>query len=228
MSVRKLTPEILDELPADHPDAVASRRDLRWINTVMGNHAWILDQLQRSAPGDTSIVELGAGDGTLAHAWVRQNKNPAATWTAVDMAESPTDWDALQNLYYVQQNLLDPPPANLKLDVVVANLILHHFTDSELAEIGRLWMQDAQWILVREPLRSRAMMRFVLYPLGLNRVTRHDMRVSIEAGFRQNELPLALGLSEDWSVKTRHTQRGAYEMCAHKRTIDASTRVTPE
>ena len=67
---RIIQPEVLDGLPADHPAAVASRKDLRIINRLM-NHAscldrktrWIQDKAKKSP---VRIVELGSGDGSLA------------------------------------------------------------------------------------------------------------------------------------------------------------------
>ena len=44
---REVEPEILDGLPAGHPDAIRSRRDLRLVNALMGNQRWILKQLHR-------------------------------------------------------------------------------------------------------------------------------------------------------------------------------------
>src|SRR6185437_12444078 len=68
---RAVLPEILDELPPADARAIRSRRDLQRVNRVMGScgilsravrHA--LDSAQaRAAP---RILELGAGDGTLA------------------------------------------------------------------------------------------------------------------------------------------------------------------
>ena len=74
--MRLILPEILDSLPSAHPDAVAARRDLRWINAVMGNGRWLVARLRTHLqPGDV-VVELGAGDATLARS-VRAAVPPA-------------------------------------------------------------------------------------------------------------------------------------------------------
>src|SRR5215471_590555 len=62
---RCMEAEWLDELPADHPAALGSRRDLRLLNFLMGN-AGIVAQALVSVSGEmqaTRIIELGAGDG---------------------------------------------------------------------------------------------------------------------------------------------------------------------
>src|SRR5688500_11559643 len=59
---RIVEPEILDELPAEAPEAQRSRGDLVRVNALMG-HAHLI---RRALPDNvTHVVDLGAGDGTL-------------------------------------------------------------------------------------------------------------------------------------------------------------------
>jgi SAM-dependent methyltransferase len=66
-SRRQVEPELLDDLAPDDARAQRSRRDLRRVHRAMGS----LSQLKRAIArlrlnaSPTSIVELGAGDGTL-------------------------------------------------------------------------------------------------------------------------------------------------------------------
>ena len=73
-------------------------------------------------------------------------------------------------------------------NTVVANLILHHFQDDALRELGELLRKRRRLVMV-EPWRSRVALAegYALWPL-VNQVTRHDMMVSIRAGFRRGEL----------------------------------------
>ena len=62
---RHVQPEILDELAADDPRAIQSRRDLQKVNTFMGHRGLVTNAL-RSAPASPQfVIELGAGDGTF-------------------------------------------------------------------------------------------------------------------------------------------------------------------
>src|SRR5919106_4196926 len=62
---RRSNPELLDNLPADDPRAIQSRRDLQRVNTFMG-HAGVVTRALRRPPAPMRfLVELGAGDGTL-------------------------------------------------------------------------------------------------------------------------------------------------------------------
>jgi hypothetical protein len=90
--------------------------------------------------------------------------------------------------------------------------MLHHFDDAALRALGAR-LTNARFLLAREPARRRLAMRFLLYPFRLNRVTKHDMKISIEAGFLGTELTGALGLrSPEWRVSARETALNAHQV----------------
>jgi hypothetical protein len=208
---RIVEPEVLDHLPEDHPDAIASRRDLRRINFVMGNERWIL-RMARNFPQAAArgIVEIGAGEGFLATKL--QREFPDAMVTACDLARRPKGLDA--RIEWQQGDLFaaDPPPRG---GILVANLFLHHFEGGKLLQIGRLCSQFDVLILC-EPNRS-VLPLWVGRLAGpfINRVTRHDMPVSIRAGFCQGELAALLGLDlRAWRIAETSTWRGARRVIA--------------
>ena len=90
---RIVIPEILDHLPADDPEAIRSRRDLRRVNLLMGNERWVCRTV-RGFPeaAGRGIVEIGAGDGVLCGMLARSF--PQARVTAYDLAPRPADLEA--------------------------------------------------------------------------------------------------------------------------------------
>ena len=193
---RVVAPEILDGLPADHADAIASRRDLRRINAAMGNLRWMREQITaRSRPGDR-IVELGAGDGMLAAMVCARRPELAGNYHALDLAPRPAGFPREASWHCM--NLWSGEAAELlrSAQTVAVNLMLHHFQDDDLRRLGLL-LEGCREIIVCEPCRRE---RFVYlarltFPF-INRVTRHDMVVSIRAGFRRGELTGLLGGAE--------------------------------
>ncbi len=208
--MRKLTPELLDSLPADDSGAIASRKDLARINSIMGNYRWILRSIPDNA---TEIVELGAGSGDLIH---RISKDfPGAKCIAYDLASRPAK--LRKRVIWKQVDILKStfavPGATL-----VANLILHHFTDDQISSLAPSISQFRE-LIFSEPHRAKAPLAFGKFaaPL-LHPVTRHDMRVSIEAGFQKNELSALLHLdSSKWIVKETTDFRGALRFHAKQR-----------
>lgn len=216
MPPRRVQPEILDELPPDHPDAVASRNDLRRLNALMGNGRWILRSLARlDLAGDRiHVVEIGAGDGALGRAIA--SRFPMVRYTAIDRMPKPPGWP--DELAWIVGDALEQTGA-ADGDVLVANLVLHHFSDEELASLGES-LAGYRAVLASEPARHRtahALARGARL-LGLNRVTQHDIHVSIDAGFRGRELADALGLRpEIWDARSEAGLLGAHRLVATRR-----------
>lgn len=199
---RVVRPELLDSLPGDHPDALRSRRDLRLINFLMRNERWILRQIE----GGT-IVELGAGSGVLTRQLAAIGKV-----TGLDLQEKPEGLDCGWKAGDLFETF-----AGSEGDVVVANLILHHFEDDDLEKLGKLIRSRRRFVSV-EPLRSRLSLveGALLWPL-LNRVTRHDMNLSIRAGFRKGELRELLKLGREWEWREEVSLLGGLRVLAWRR-----------
>lgn len=201
MRERVVVPEILDELAGDDPRALRSRQDLRMINAMMGNERWILRELQGTEVG---VAELGAGQGELLGK-VAGLLGERAVATGFDLQGKPKNLS--KGLKWKQgdlfQNLGEEPSP-----IVVGSLILHHFEEEQLLQLGQL-LAGREKLIFAEPLRSEiaVMEGYTLFPL-VNEVTRHDMIVSIRAGFHVGELPRLLGLEEGWVWEEKVTLRG--------------------
>ncbi|MFA6962464.1 MAG: methyltransferase domain-containing protein [Opitutaceae bacterium] len=211
---RRLEPEILDSLPPAHPDALKSRRDLRVINRVMGNARWFRSALASHVRPGERVLELGSGTGELA----RSLRPVAPLIDSIDRVPTPPAWPASARWH--QADICDFAGWN-EYPVVIGNLILHHFTDEALAKLGAALRPHARLLVFSEPTRKRFNQRFwdFITPLvGAHPVTQHDGSVSIAAGFRADELPLALGLDPQlWQWRITSSCLGAYRVIAERR-----------
>lgn len=211
---RTIQPEFLDTLPPHHPDALHSRRDLRLINRLMGNHRWLEETLRsRVKPGER-ILEIGAGTGELAS---RLNSAGIAA-DGLDLLPSPEDWPDSLTWHSADLRSFDRYD---DYPVVVGNLVFHHFSDAELAELGGRLRRCTRMIVACEPTRRRlSQLLFRVFGplLGASYVTLHDGYVSIAGGFSGDELPRDLGLSEaEWFVEQSIGLLGGYRMIATRR-----------
>ncbi len=206
MSERKVIPEILDHLPADDPEALRSRRDLRRINFLMGNERWVCRAVGRHAESARrGIVEIGAGDGILCGKLARQF--PQAAVSAYDFAPRPA---GLESRVRWHRGDIFTAPVPEATGVLVANLFLHHFEGESLARLGR-WVGNFEVLVFSEPDRARLphFLGGLMHPC-INRVTRHDMHVSITAGFTGGEIRRFMGLdAARWQSRESSTWRGA-------------------
>ena len=202
---RLVLPELLDELPVDDPRAVRSRRDLRWINALMGNEAWMLRQLRRHASAAANgVVEWGAGDA----AFTRKMRKcfPAIPLAAYDLQGAP---DGTEGIVWYRGDLTKQQPPE-RFGVLVANLFLHHFNDTDLSWVLP-WMSHCEVMIWNEPLRKNFAhgLGLLMHPL-INDVTKHDMHISIDAGFRKGELPaLFADEASHWKIEESEHWKGA-------------------
>lgn len=207
--MRKLTPELLDHLPHDDPGAMRSRSDLRRINRFMGNEDWITSVIPKRA---NHITEIGAGDGHLISKLSQQRQE--ADITAYDLAPRPAHLP--DSVKWIEGDLFSHAHPS-QGGTLIANLFLHHFTDTQLETLGE-WIRNFKTVIINEPLRSRLPMLLgkIAAPF-VHPITRHDMRVSIEAGFAPGELAKTLKLEKQgFKFREMTDWRGAIRVLASR------------
>jgi len=214
---RLVQPEILDGLPPCNIDAIASRRDLVKINQLMGNYRWIRAKIKAcSSTNADRYLEIGAGDGTLARHLFQHL--PRGSYDALDFSSQPESWPS--DSKWIAADLLQFRDYD-QYTHLIANLILHHFETDELATLGaKIHQSGVRHIIACEPCR-RSFHKVQLRAgksIGFNYVTLNDGCVSVEAGFRGDELPELLGLPRsEWTWQIDETWMGAYRMRAKRK-----------
>jgi hypothetical protein len=212
---RRVEPELLDELSANDPRAIRSRRDLRRVNALMGNTGVIASALLEACAGrpPRQFVDLGAGDGTfmlglakrLSPAW------PNVNVTLVDrqdivQAETLREFGALSwRARTVAADVFDwlERSREARFDLVTANLFLHHFEDAALTRLLELVSGRTNCFAACEPWRYPVALRASrwLWLLGCNQVTRHDAVASVRAGFAKGELSALWPGNGSWFLR---------------------------
>jgi hypothetical protein len=224
MKARKLTPEILDELDSAHPDSIASRRDLFALNAIMGHRRawrrWL--RAEFNGVGPRVIAELGAGDGAMAAEnvvaafprgggeLVFVDREPCVSQATLEKLRR-SGWAGR----VVKADVFDWLAHTSTVDAICANLFLHHFEDSMLVRLFTSLAGATRVFAALEPRRSAIALAGVLaLPLmDANRVTLHDARVSVEAGFRGCELS-ALWPANAWACEERASFPFSHWFCA--------------
>jgi hypothetical protein len=214
-SGRQLKPELLDLLPENNPLAVRSRRDLRKLNSIMGNAFILARRIEKNWPhGELStVLDLGAGDGTASLAVARRL---ATRWQKVSLTlldrqqlVSTATVDGLARLGWQPKIIVSDVSKFFSasqvpgFNVVIANLFLHHLRDEELLSLMRGVASAARLFIALEPRRSWrswAASRCVGL-LGCNSVTRHDAAVSADAGFSSGELTRLWPSRSGWQLR---------------------------
>lgn len=213
--IRVVKPEILDSLPQGHPDALHNRRDIRRLNILMGNFRWFARILKKVLRPQDRLLDLGAGGGDLGKHLERSTlRDPSIPLTGLDLWSRPSFWP--ERWDWLQEDIRSFNGYD-RYPVILANLILHQFEDSLLSEIGSRINRHARVILASETARRKRHLHQLKLAklLGTHPVTDHDAKVSIEAGFVGEELPLLLGLDASvWTWTCKTCLLGQYRMIA--------------
>ncbi len=195
MAERVVKPEILDSLDANDPAAIRSRKDLRRINWFMRGEAWILQKLA-SVENLSKVVEIGAGDGHLATKI--KERFPDVEVIAIDLLDRPEG--VLADVKWRSEDVMESDCFDSDT-VVVANLFIHHLDNEDLYNLGEK-ISDCRAIIMAEPHRYwfSKLLGYLIFPI-VNHVTRHDMILSIDAGFRFGELAGLIDVDWHWDER---------------------------
>lgn len=214
---RLVQPELLDELSPDDPRALWSRRDLRRINAWMRNYSIMAKALRTALNGNApkQIADLGAGDG---HFLARVAKKASPHWPGVNVTLldnqkvmspqtpalfAPLGWQVES----LKADVFDWLSTAVGLEIVVANLFLHHFEDPRLAELFGAIADQARLLVAIEPHRAPWPLFCcrLLWAIGCNSVTRHDAAISVRAGFSGRELSALWPEDGGWQLTERRS-----------------------
>lgn len=211
---RQLEAEWLDVLPASEPRAQRARRDLRLVNFLMGHRSILRRHVLEALPSESPhhIIELGAGDGTLMLALAG---DLAADWPGVTvefidqqdlvLAETRAAFGRLGwKVECVNEDLVAWARRSYveRADLMLANLVLHHFSDASLRELFAGIARRANLFIAVEPRRSRLALAGgrALGLVGCNDVTRHDAVASVRAGFAGADLSRLWPEDKNWRL----------------------------
>jgi hypothetical protein len=199
---RVVTPELLDDLDPGDPRALRSRRDLRRVHRAMRS-VQILEAAIGTLPlqqAPRSIIELGAGDGTLL---LRLARALGAPWRGAhltlldrhDLIAEDTRAGFRQlgwTVTVIEADVLEwsRPPVGERYQLCLANLFLHHFKGAELQALLSGSAARTDVFIACEPRRDRfgLLASRMIGLLGANAVTREDAVKSVAAGFAGHEL----------------------------------------
>lgn len=205
MRTRVVAAERLDHLPPDDPLARRSRRDLRRVHLAMGTRGIVARGWRALLSGMDAplrLLELGAGDGTLALAAARHvaAERPAVQLTLLDRqdivsAETRAGFAELGWAVSVEcVDVLDwartATESDPAWDLITATLFLHHFEREALTALLAAIAARSHAFLACEPRRDQLALfgSRLVGLIGANEVTREDAVLSVQAGFRDGEL----------------------------------------
>lgn len=195
LSKRCFDLERLDTGDYTESEYIRWHREMKFVNHALGDvrclKLAIRDELERSADGRLSILDIGAGAGHLLAAAERiVDKNSLL----VGVETNPAAAAILQGrsgLTSIIADGLDLPFPDRSFDIVTSSLTLHHF-DNDAADLllKEMYRVASRRVLIVD--LHRHTIAYLLYRIlsvaAFQRFTQEDGSLSIRRGFRPIEL----------------------------------------
>lgn len=218
---RRDAPELLDESGHDPAELAGNLADIRRVNRLAGGTRATLRELPRLLaavpPGrEATILDLATGSADLPLAMVRwaRRRGRAVRVTASDVsaeiladaARHVAGWPEVALARYDARAV---PLADGSVDVVLCSLALHHFPPEDAVAVLREMDRLGRYGFVLNDIRRGAVGYGAAWAASRlatrNRLTRHDMPLSVLRAYTPAELRALLRRAgvADATVRTR-------------------------
>jgi ubiquinone/menaquinone biosynthesis C-methylase UbiE len=232
---RRETEELLDRAGHDPAELAANLQDIRTVNHLAGGVATVLchlpellNPLPRGRPVEVLDLATGGGDIPLSLvAWAKRQGRPLEL-TVTDrspeiLAEARRTLGGVPGVTFSVCDARAVPMPERSFDIVLCSLSLHHFAPGEAVQVLREMDRLSRTGFIVNDIR-RCLAGYVAAWAASrvatrNRLTRHDMPLSVLRAYTPDELRALLRQAgiRDASVTTHplfrmaavHRQRGA-------------------
>ncbi|WP_394749069.1 methyltransferase domain-containing protein [Spongiimicrobium salis] len=203
LSQRSTEQELMDDPRVDSATLREVLKDINRSNAMLNGNGITLNALEKLIKGHSkdqyTIVDMGCGDGTMLKeiALLLRHKKINARLIGVDLNEksiaiAQEHTKAFPEISFLQQDILDLQASDLKCDILVCTLTMHHFKDKEIPIfLGQFVKLASIGVIINDLQRSRiAYYLFKCFSLIFIRtkIAKNDGLVSIMSGFFKSEL----------------------------------------
>ena len=201
---RSSAPEIMDDFAMEGEILRDALDKIAKINQLLGGNQLTLRGVQdliATIPkqAEISIIDVGCGNGdmlrTLADYGLKNQLNfkltgiDANAFTINHARELSSQYS---NIKYRCEDVFGQDFAELKYDIVLCTLTLHHFKDDEIIALMTVFNDNSRIGIVINDLHRSALayrlFQALCFVFRLNAMSRDDGLVSILRGFKKNEL----------------------------------------
>ncbi|MEN2398730.1 methyltransferase domain-containing protein [Flavobacterium sp. MC2016-06] len=196
--------EIMDDFSLHGEEFNDALDTIARINQLLGGNSLTLNSLKKllkktDKSKTLTIADIGCGNGDmlrlLANYGIKNNINfnligiDANAFT-IDYAKKLST--AYPNINYQCLNIFSKEFNDVKYDIVLCTLTLHHFTNEKIESLIKTFNNNSViGIVVNDLHRSKTAYRLfqlISAVFNLNKISREDGLISILRGFRKNEL----------------------------------------
>lgn len=195
--------EIMDDFTLEGKALRDNLDILSGINKWLGGNQVSLDgieKLVKNLPKEKElvIVDLGCGNGDMLRRVSKLGKKLGNNFKliGIDANQDSIQYATLlslgfPNISYVQMNIFSEEFKDLKYDIALSTLFLHHLNDKEILDKLSLLKDQARLGIVINDLHRNKLAYFLFNIISFfinNKIIRNDGLVSIRRGFKKGEL----------------------------------------
>jgi 2-polyprenyl-3-methyl-5-hydroxy-6-metoxy-1,4-benzoquinol methylase len=201
---RSEEPEIMDDFALEGETLREALDKIAKINQLLGGNQLTLQGVQEliaKIPKTTkiTIVDVGCGNGdmlrTLANYGIKNHFNfkligiDANNFTIHHARKLSKNYS---NINYRCEDIFDKPFEELKYDIVLCTLTLHHFKENEIIQLLTVFNANSKVGIVINDLQRSALayrlFQALCFVFRLNSMSKEDGLVSILRGFKKEDL----------------------------------------
>lgn len=196
--------EIMDDFSLEGEVLREALDKIAKINQLLGGNKLTLDGVKKliskvSKEQEIVIVDIGCGNGDMLRSLAKFSIENHLNFQLIGIdANSFTINHARKlsenysNINFRCEDILDKSFAELKYDIALCTLTLHHFKDNEIVQLLNVLIRNSQTGIVINDLHRSAiayrLFQGLCFVFRLNSMSREDGLVSIKRGFKKVEL----------------------------------------
>jgi 2-polyprenyl-3-methyl-5-hydroxy-6-metoxy-1,4-benzoquinol methylase len=196
--------EIMDDFALEGEILRDALDKIAKINQLLGGNKLTLQGVESlmnkvSPNKEVTIVDIGCGNGDMLRALAdyASNNNLNFKLIGIDANQFTINHakelsKQYQNITYQCEDIFDDKFKDLKYDIVLCTLTLHHFKDAEIVKLVSVFNENASIGIVINDLQRSALayrlFQVLCFVFRLNKMSKEDGLVSILRGFKKEEL----------------------------------------
>lgn len=196
--------EIMDDFALEGEILHVALDKIAKINQLLGGNQLTLHGVQKLIQNidkieQISIVDVGCGNGDMLRSLADYGKNNNLNFKLIGIDANKFTINYAKelskqfpNISYQCEDIFDKQFIELKYDIVLCTLTLHHFKDDEIIKLLTTFNKNSSiGIVINDLQRSAIAYRLfqgLCFIFRLNKITREDGLVSILRGFKKVEL----------------------------------------
>lgn len=203
-SSRTTESEIMDDFDLRGSELRQTLKDLENINSLLGGNNITKDGIKKllaDVPHDRTIriADLGCGNGAMLRSLANWGQNNEYSFQFVGIDANPHAIRIAEDLSmnypqisFLNLNIFSDTFSNMKFDIILCTLTLHHFKDEQINNLLRqFYKQVGIGIVINDLHRSK--MAYFLFKAFCsvfvnNEIARKDGLISILRGFKKEEI----------------------------------------